>query len=423
MLALDQMDNMALGQYLTAQGLSCEGAPLQVEGLGGGVSNIVLMVTTPAQCMVLKQALPELRVEAYWPSRIDRAVREAEALRIVAGHLPGGAVPQVHFIDEENFIYGMACAPAAATLWKEDLLAGTVEVPVAAAAGRLLAQMHAIQEPAVRQRFIDDEVFWQLRVDPYYNTTAEKHPSLRPVFEHAIAQMKARKLALVHGDYSPKNMFVLPEKMDSRPVSGTRQALRGNDELSGTAFSTVARGLVPRSGLGGGGAKKTDSRLRGSDGRETAVDSGSRTNDRAGKPTDGHQPENEVGCANPILLLDFEVVHWGDPAFDLAFCVNHLLIKSIVNSHIQKQYFQSVTAFTEAYCATLPEVDWAELAAETRLQLGCLMLARIDGKSPVEYITDEPTKETVRRVSKFILHEQPDGMEDIYAHIAGETVR
>ena len=124
-----------------------------------------------------------------------------------------------------------------------------------------------------------------------------------------------------------------------------------------------------------------------------------------------------------VLLLDFEVVHWGDPAFDLAFCINHLLIKSIVNAHVQKQYFQAVSALLEGYRDELKGVDWAELAAETRLQLGCLMLARIDGKSPVEYITDEPTKEKVRRVSLFILREQPATMDEIYTCIGGETAR
>ena len=349
MLALDRMDSAETGRYLEARGALTADAPVTVEPLGGGVSNIVLRVTTPTQCLVLKQALPELRVEAYWPSRVDRALREAEALRIAAERLPRGTVPDVHFIDEENFIYGMACAPAGATLWKDDLLGGTVEIPVAAAAGRLLARLHAIQEPAVRNRFIDDEVFWQLRIDPYYNTTAEAHPSLKPVFRRAIARMKARKTALVHGDYSPKNIFVLHEEM------------------------------------------------------------GARVHGKAG------------GSARSILLLDFEVVHWGDPAFDLAFCVNHLLIKSIVNAHVRPAYFQAVTALLEGYRDALPGVNWTELEAETRLQLGCLMLARIDGKSPVEYITDEPTKETVRRVSRFILQEEPATVDDVFARIAGET--
>ena len=379
MLALDRLDSTEIGRYLASQGASDPDAPVTVEPLGGGVSNIVLRVTTPTRCLVLKQALPELRVAAYWPSRIDRVLREAAALRIAADYLPRGAVPDVYFCDEENFIYGMSCAPAGARLWKVDLLAGRVDVPVAAAAGRLLAQMHAIQEPDVRQRFSDDEVFWQLRVDPYYSTTAEKHPSVAPVIARAVARMKERKLALVHGDYSPKNMFVLPEKMDSR--------------------------------------------FRGNDGGSTTADPGSRLNGGAGKPADGRRPENEVGNANPVLLLDFEVVHWGDPAFDLAFCVNHLLIKSMVNTHVQAAYFQAVTALLRGYRDALATQEWDELEAETRLQLGCLMLARIDGKSPVEYITDEPTKETVRRVSLAILHDQPATMDEICARIGEETAR
>jgi len=41
------------------------------------------------------------------------------------------------------------------------------------------------------------------------------------------------------------------------------------------------------------------------------------------------------------------------------------------------------------------------------------MLARIDGKSPVEYIQDEETKEQVRRVAKRILIERPERLEDV----------
>ena len=397
MLALDKMDSAEIGRYLASQGVLPSDAQLTVEALGGGVSNIVLMAKTPSQCLVLKQALPELRVEAYWPSRVDRALREAEALRVVADHLPSGAVPEVYFIDEENFIYGMSCAPDSATLWKEDLLAGKVAVPVATAAGRMLAQMHAIQDPAVRDRFIDDEVFWQLRVDPYYNTVAEKHPSAKPVVARAIGQMKARKLALVHGDYSPKNMFVLHEKMDSRESENdgagatVDSRLDGNDDGKATPLER-ARATTPPAGYNPALPKETASLPK-----------------KSGK---------QVGS---ILLLDFEVVHWGDPAFDIAFCVNHLLIKSIVNAYVQKEYFQAVTAFLAGYCDALQGMDWAELEAETLLQLGCLMLARIDGKSPVEYIVDEPTKETVRRVSRFILYERPTRIDDVYACIAGET--
>ena len=446
MLALDKVNNEALGRYLAARGVVDAGAALTVEPLGGGVSNIVLRVTTPedesrgvkqpavkrpARCLVLKQALPELRVEAYWPSRVDRALREADALRIAAEHLPDGAVPDVAFVDEENYIYGMSCAPPSATLWKEDLLGGVVETPVAAAAGRLLARLHAIQEPAARERFIDDEVFWQLRVDPYYNTTAEKNPSLQPVFAAAIAHMRARKTALAHGDYSPKNMFVLrgndqgsagpPSRTETAtPDAGYKPALpEGKPALpEGKPALPEGRPALPegKPALPEGRPALPEGRLALPEGKPALSE------DEFALPEEtACLPDGDGNCAQSVLLLDFEVVHWGDPAFDLAFCVNHLLIKSIVNAHVQPAYFQAVEALLAGYRETLPGVDWRELAGETRLQLGCLMLARIDGKSPVEYITDEPTKEMVRRVSRFILHEQPDTMNDIFARIAGET--
>ena len=43
----------------------------------------------------------------------------------------------------------------------------------------------------------------------------------------------------------------------------------------------------------------------------------------------------------------------------------------------------------------------------TLRHLGALMLARIDGKSPVEYIRDEITRERVRRFAKRLLLERP----------------
>jgi 5-methylthioribose kinase len=52
-------------------------------------------------------------------------------------------------------------------------------------------------------------------------------------------------------------------------------------------------------------------------------------------------------------------------------------------------------AFLAGYGASLPE---AHLVAE----LGCLLLARVDGKSPAEYLT-EPEREAVRAIAKEVL--------------------
>src|ERR1051326_3366027 len=44
-----------------------------------------------------------------------------------------------------------------------------------------------------------------------------------------------------------------------------------------------------------------------------------------------YSPKNILICDNPrhLLLLDCEVAHIGHPAFDAAFCLNHLCLKSV----------------------------------------------------------------------------------------------
>ena len=95
-------------------------------------------------------------------------------------------------------------------------------------------------------------------------------------------------------------------------------------------------------------------------------------------------------------ILDFEVAHWGDPAFDTAFMCNHLFIKSVYNHERNSEYVDAALAFWGAYDARVP---W-DVEAETVAELGVLMLARVDGKSPVEYVTEKATADALRRVAK-----------------------
>lgn len=97
-----------------------------------------------------------------------------------------------------------------------------------------------------------------------------------------------------------------------------------------------------------------------------------------------------------VWILDFEVAHWGDPAFDTAFMLNHLFIKSVYNHPHQSKYLDAVESFWESYCET---VSW-EIEAETVTELAILMLARIDGKSPVEYIERDNVADALRTISK-----------------------
>lgn len=102
------------------------------------------------------------------------------------------------------------------------------------------------------------------------------------------------------------------------------------------------------------------------------------------------------GTPPALWVLDFEVAHWGDPAFDPAFMLNHLFIKSVYNSERAEEYIDAARLFWNTYDGL---VDW-DVESETVLELAILMLARVDGKSPVEYVQRDATKETLRRIAK-----------------------
>jgi len=95
-------------------------------------------------------------------------------------------------------------------------------------------------------------------------------------------------------------------------------------------------------------------------------------------------------------ILDFEVTHWGDPAFDTAFMLNHLFIKSIYNHDDHAAYAAAADRFWAAYDRA---VEW-DIERETVAELAVLMLARVDGKSPVEYVERETVADALRRVAK-----------------------
>ena len=109
-----------------------------------------------------------------------------------------------------------------------------------------------------------------------------------------------------------------------------------------------------------------------------------------------------VGPRGPVLL-DAECAWWGDPAFDLAFCLNHLLLKCLWQPPATTRLLAAFDAFAEAY---LEAVDWeprAVLEQRASALLPGLLLARVDGKSPVEYLTDETKREVVRRAGRELL--------------------
>ena len=109
-----------------------------------------------------------------------------------------------------------------------------------------------------------------------------------------------------------------------------------------------------------------------------------------------------IGPRGPVYL-DAECAWFGDPAFDLAFCLNHLLLKTVWVPSGASELLRAFDSLADAYLAG---VDWeARDSLEERAArlLPGLMLARIDGKSPVEYITDAGSKNTVRTFARRML--------------------
>jgi 5-methylthioribose kinase len=307
-----------LTAYLQERSLVPAGAAVRVEALGWGISNVVLKVTLPDDCFVVKQPLPKLRVADDWPFDRSRIFIERDCMALLGDLLPAGSVPQVRFSDDENYLFGMSCAPEDGDLWEQALLEGRIDVPAAARAGVFLAEMHnkAAGDSRSRERFDDITNFIQGRIDPYHRTTAKAHPDLAPLIDAEVERMLGTRRTLVHGDYSPKNIFICPDHM---------------------------------------------------------------------------------------FLLDFEVAHYGDPAFDAAFCLNHLVLPALRFPERSVRYLEAAQTFRQAYFTSITPQLTAGLEAATVRELGCLMLARIDGKSKIPYITDEPTRDRTRRLARNIL--------------------
>jgi 5-methylthioribose kinase len=114
-------------------------------------------------------------------------------------------------------------------------------------------------------------------------------------------------------------------------------------------------------------------------------------------------------------ILDFEVAHWGDPAFDTAFMLNHLFIKSVHVDGRLDACVDSARGFWSAYC----EASGWDIERETVRELAVLMLARVDGKSPVEYL-DPGEDDLLREISTRALREGT-GTLDGFAGIVREV--
>src|SRR5204863_8996856 len=114
-------------------------------------------------------------------------------------------------------------------------------------------------------------------------------------------------------------------------------------------------------------------------------------------------PKNMLSGPGGPVVVDAECAWFGDPAFDLAFVLNHLVLKGAWRPQWRTRYLEAFRALSSAYFSHVAWETADALEARAAALLPALMLARIDGKSPVEYLTEPAAKDRVRTFATTLL--------------------
>jgi len=328
--------------WIRALGLSST-TSLRGEPLTGGVSSDIWRVDLASGPVCVKRALSVLKVKARWEAPIVRNQYEARWMQFAAEVVPG-SVAECLASDPDRGMLLMPYLPSAEyPLWKEMLRDGTIRNEDAASVGSMLGAIHArsAARPELAAQFDSEKIFHAIRLDPYLGEAARKNPDDAIVLEHLIQTTANTRVALVHGDVSPKNIL--------------------------------------------------------------------------------------IGPGGPVLL-DAECAWWGDPVFDLAFCLNHLLLKRAWRPRWTNRYYGAFSALLDSYRKSVLQwglwEPWEDLEARCARLLPALLLARIDGKSPVEYLDldDQPgsQRDQIRRLARKYLRHPTTRLEAINQGWANE---
>jgi 5-methylthioribose kinase len=120
-------------------------------------------------------------------------------------------------------------------------------------------------------------------------------------------------------------------------------------------------------------------------------------------------PKNVLVGGHGAWVIDFEVAHVGDPVFDLAFMLNHLLLKAIHRPENAENYRACADAFLAGYAREAePEYLFGHV--------GALMLARVDGKSPAEYLTG-PERLQARALGTRLVLDPPGSPDEAWRRL------
>jgi aminoglycoside phosphotransferase (APT) family kinase protein len=300
---------------LRRSGLAAAAETPPARALSGGVSSDIWRVELTRGPVCVKRALPRLRVAQLWEAPVERNRYERLWMETARLAVPESA-PQILASDDAAGLFVMQCVDR--PLWKDELRQGRADPRFAAQVGSTLARIHAATagRQDIARRFATDDIFRAIRIEPYLVATAARHNDLRDILLSLADRTAKTKVALVHGDVSPKNILVGGE-----------------------------------------------------------------------------------GPAHFPVFLDAECAWYGDPAFDLAFCLNHLLLKCAWVPRAKDAFLACFDALAKSY---LEKFAPENLEARTASLLPALLLARVDGKSPVEYL-DEPGKALVRGKARSML--------------------
>jgi aminoglycoside phosphotransferase (APT) family kinase protein len=247
-------------------------------------------------------------------------------LRLVREIAPA-AVPTVIGQDAASGLFAMTYLPPEQfPVWKEELRAGRVDLDFTAAVGRTLAMIHSGTAASARiaTEFSYDAIFHAIRLEPYLEATAVRHPEIADRLFALSRATLSRHVTLVHGDVSPKNIL--------------------------------------------------------------------------------------IGSQGPIFL-DAECAWYGDPAFDLAFCLNHLLLKCLWTAQSAPNFLAAFDVLRASYFATMSHEPRDALEDRAAALLPGLFLARVDGKSPVEYVSSELDRERVRSTAIPLIRDAPTRLQ------------
>ncbi len=325
-----------LHSWLVERGLVRRDENIHIRNLEGGISNRTMLVQrSDGTAMVLKQALETLRVKDPWHCDPARIHREAAALRILQEIAPHGTVPPFLFEDMDLHILGMGAVPEPHDNLKDLLLSGNCDPALMSALGSLLADIHVLSSERIHEltAFEDRRFFLHLRLEPYYETSAHRLNWASGFLRDLVSATKAYQQALVHGDFSPKNVLI----MNGRPI-----------------------------------------------------------------------------------LLDYEVAHLGDPAFDGGFFLTHLLAKAVHLPTAKDKFLEGHRAFADAWLQGCGQLFGEKLESRcVAHHLGCL-LARCVGRSPLEYLSDDD-KQTILYGVRRCLDSPPQTLRDFLDQ--WETIR